>query len=293
LGVIVLVAAGIMLAPLGPPSVARWVRGGLCVALLATLGTLTWRQSHMYSDPIALYQTTIDRNPDCWMAYNNLGTVLDSHGKTAEALAQFETALRMRPNDANPNRNVGSSLLRLGKAEESIAYLQRAVQLEPRHMEAHYQLGMAWSALNQWENAANAFIQALLQHPHNPYGIHNNLGVALANLGRLDDAIDHFRESARLNPEYAEAYLSMGKTLLARGDAQLAIVPLQRAVELKSDSLEALRYLTTAYASTGRWAEAIATAEKELAAAQLQGRSDLVREIQAWINEYQTNLPGP
>ncbi len=44
-----------------------------CIALLAVLAGLTWQQSRMYADAETLYRTTIDRNPNCWMAYNNLG----------------------------------------------------------------------------------------------------------------------------------------------------------------------------------------------------------------------------
>jgi tetratricopeptide (TPR) repeat protein len=294
LGVIVLVAAGTWLAPFGPQPAARWVRYGFCLVLLATLGTLTWKQSHMYSDPIALYQTTIDRNPNAWMAYNNLGTVLDKDPKkTAEALEHFEVALRMRPNDEFPNCNVGSCLRRLGRVAESVPYLERAIQIEPRYMEAHYELGLALSAMKQWEPAAERFIAALALQPKDPSVIHNNLGVALANLGRLDDAIAQFRDAARLNPKYSEAYLSLGKALLARGEAQNAIGPLEQAVTLKPDSLEALRELTTAYATAGRSAEAIATAEKELSVAQSQGNSILVREIQQWIIWYRGTLASP
>jgi tetratricopeptide (TPR) repeat protein len=293
LGVIVLVAAGIMLAPFGAQTVARKARYAVGVALLATLGMLTWKQSHMYGDPIILYETTIDRNPDAWMAYNNLGTLLDKDGKTTEALDLFQTAVRMRPNDAQTNCNVGSSLRRLGRAPESIPYLQRAVQIETRYMEARWELGLALSAVQQWEAAAEQFTVALALGPNDPSVIHNNLGIAHANLNRLDDAIDQFREAARLNPKYAEAHLSLGKALLARREPQNAIGPLQRAVELKADSLEALRYLTTAYATAGRSAEAIATAEREMAAAESQGKPDLVREIQEWINTYRAGLSKP
>ena len=39
-----------------------------CFVLLAVLATLTWRQSRMYADAETLYRTTIDRNPNCWLA---------------------------------------------------------------------------------------------------------------------------------------------------------------------------------------------------------------------------------
>ena len=77
---------------------ARWRLWGrpagyaMCLGLLATLAGLTWRQSRMYTDIETLYQTTIDRNPECWMAHNNLGVVLAGHGHTDEAVAHFQGA---------------------------------------------------------------------------------------------------------------------------------------------------------------------------------------------------------
>ena len=53
--------------------------GGYAVVIGAywpTLGGLTWRQSRMYSDIETLYRMMIAANPDCWMAYNNLGAAL-------------------------------------------------------------------------------------------------------------------------------------------------------------------------------------------------------------------------
>jgi len=52
-----------------------WERA-FCAMLLATLGLLTWRQSRMYTDIETLWRTTIDRNPDCWLAQGDLGAVL-------------------------------------------------------------------------------------------------------------------------------------------------------------------------------------------------------------------------
>src|SRR5919198_441630 len=44
--------------------------------ILASLGTLTWRQAGTYSDIETLWRTTLARNSQCWMAHTNLGLVL-------------------------------------------------------------------------------------------------------------------------------------------------------------------------------------------------------------------------
>jgi Flp pilus assembly protein TadD len=41
--------------------------------------------------------------------------------------------------------------------------------------------------------------------------IHNDLGVALAKLGRLEDAVVHFRHAVRLDPEFRAAKDNIAK----------------------------------------------------------------------------------
>jgi protein O-mannosyl-transferase len=72
LGMIVLVSAGLAL-PLERWRLWRQPTGdALCAGLLIAVSILTWRQSAMYTDVETLWQTTLERNPDAWMAHNNL-----------------------------------------------------------------------------------------------------------------------------------------------------------------------------------------------------------------------------
>jgi cytochrome c-type biogenesis protein CcmH/NrfG len=45
---------------------------------------------------------------------------------------------------------------------------------------------------------------------------YNNLGNVLAAQGHLDDAVEHYAEAVRLNPNYAEARSNLARTLAAR-----------------------------------------------------------------------------
>src|SRR6266581_8094133 len=61
------------------------LRPAISIAPILILGLLTWRQSHVYRDIETLWRTTIARNPDCWMAYSNLGSFLSEGGGLDEA----------------------------------------------------------------------------------------------------------------------------------------------------------------------------------------------------------------
>ena len=47
---------------------------------------------------------------------------------------------------------------------------------------------------------------------------HNNLGVALADQGKLDEAIAHFSEALRIKPDYIKARDNLRLTLVSRGN---------------------------------------------------------------------------
>src|SRR5204862_286353 len=94
--------------------------GAACV--VATLWALTWRQSAMYGDIEALWRTTLRKNPDCWMAHNNLGIVLFQKGEIDEAVSHYRITLNLQPDFWDADYNLGTALLKKGEIDEAIAY---------------------------------------------------------------------------------------------------------------------------------------------------------------------------
>ena len=54
---------------------------GLAAIVLPVLALLTCQQCGMYADKETLWRVTINRNPDCSMAYNNLGNTVLQRGR--------------------------------------------------------------------------------------------------------------------------------------------------------------------------------------------------------------------
>jgi superkiller protein 3 len=46
---------------------------------------------------------------------------------------------------------------------------------------------------------------------------HNNLGSALADQGKLPEAIEHYRQALQIKPDYAGAHNNWGLALARRG----------------------------------------------------------------------------
>lgn len=232
LAVFALGAAGLRSASVRLPV---WIRYSAGTALLGTLGALSWSQAATYRDVVTLYQTTIERNPACWMAHNNLATVFADAGRIQEAIPHLEAALRLKPDYALAENNLGDDLMHLNRVAEAIPHLERAIQLQPTFATAHNNLGSALVLSDRVAEAIACFETALRYQPLFPLA-ERNLGMALAMSGRNDEAIKHFARAIELEPGYADAELGWAMALKLTGRFPEAERHFQRALRLEPNS---------------------------------------------------------
>ena len=169
LAMIALAAAGIALALRRLPPQARWAGNVACVVVVGTLAVLTWRQSQMYTNVVALYETTIDRNPTCWMAHYNLGNLLAHADQPEQAMQHYRRTIELNPKYAKAHNNLGIQLARLGQTGQASQCYRDAIQVQPDFAAAHY-----------------------------------NLGNSLRDAGRTEQAIAQYREGLRYEPDSAK-----------------------------------------------------------------------------------------
>ena len=262
IGPLALAGAGITLA-LRPSE----KRGSLpeimvCATLLGTLGSLTWMQSRTYADVETLWNTTIQENPGCWMAHNNLGGALFQAGRTEEAIEQYEQALQLKPDYAEAHNNMGDALLQTGRVPEAIEQYEQALRIKPDYATAHNNLGDILSRTGRPSEAMKQLELALRIKPDYAEA-HNNLGNALLQMGRGSEAIDQFKQALRSKPD-ASTYYNLGGALLQTGRAEEAIGQYEQALQLKPDYAEAHNNMGSALLQTGRVPEAISQYEQAL-----------------------------
>ena len=186
-----------------------------CFGLLTVLACLTFGQSRMYADIETLFQVTIERNPNCWMAHNNLGLILAGRGHVDSAIEHYEKGLAIKSDDAAAHYNLAALLARRGQIDAAIAQCEKAVELKPDFTEAQYRLGLALAGRGQVDAAIAHYEKALEVEP-NYAEIHYNLGVALANRGQMDAAIDHYQKALRIKPDFVAARRSLSAALAQR-----------------------------------------------------------------------------
>jgi cytochrome c-type biogenesis protein CcmH/NrfG len=216
-----LALAGAALAHAGVWAGPRFRRAGpaLGVALCVLFGVLTWRRCGDFRDNETLYRTTLARNPDCWMAHNNLGRLLAvTSGGLPEALEHYAAAVRLNSGLAELHYNLANALARTpGRLTEAVGEYEAALRLAPDYAMAHNALGNVLAQIDgRLPEAIEHYEQALHITPAVP-DVHNNLGIALLMAGRTQEAIAHFEQALRLNPNLPQVHLNLAAALESVG----------------------------------------------------------------------------
>ncbi|MBF0337706.1 MAG: tetratricopeptide repeat protein [Nitrospirae bacterium] len=123
---------------------------------------------------------------------------------------------------------------------------------------------LAYRQVGYWRNAVSLFEQSERVTGAN-YLVYGNLGAALLDANRLDDAAETLKKAVALNPFMWDAYVNLGRALFHLNRMTEAADSFSRAIEIRADSHSAYNGLGAVMFSTGKKQEAIALFKKSLA----------------------------
>src|SRR5215471_11392081 len=308
----------------------RAVIVGAALLVLASLGTLTWRQAATYSDVETLWRTTLARNPECWMAHTNIGLVLFQKGQVDEAIAHYRAALQiqpdwwdaeynlgtalsakgevdeailhsekavaMRPTDPDAQVSLANLLFQKGHIDEAIAHYQKAITARPNDFVARYGLGHAFLEKGELNSAIQACRSALLLRPLDA-DCHTTLAIALEEKGNPAEAIQHYNKALELAPKSISTLTNLAWLMATSQDASLRnglkAVELAKQADRLVGGTNALvsRTLAAAYAENGEFKNAITTARSAMDLARMHGEDSLMTDLDQQIALYELGLP--
>jgi protein O-mannosyl-transferase len=183
-----------------------------------------------------------------------------SYWKDSERL--WQQTIANTSNNHLAHAHLADLLLRQGRINDAISHCQEAVRIQPNDTDAQ-----------------------------------NNLGLALLQLGDEADAAIHFEQSLASNPNNLNARCNLAWVLATSPDPSRRNG--ERAVKLASSVAQGpgrgnptvLRTLAVAYAETGRFSEAIETAQQAIEIAKATGNDGLAADLERNIAAYRLNQP--
>ena len=179
-----------------------------------------------------------------------------------EAVEACRQAVALAAEDPRCHYELGLALRGVGEERAAMAAFGDAVDLEPSHLRARLERGLAMRESDDVEGAKAAFQQIISLGQDDPaqYPIVANACVHLAHLlhsrGTLDQAIGPLELAIELQPEHLEAHVELGHGYELGARWAEAIEAWEAALALEPDHPQALDGLGLAHANLGHTQEA-------------------------------------
>jgi tetratricopeptide (TPR) repeat protein len=126
---------------------------------------------------VQLLQDVVRRQPANSGAWHYLGLAQKNRGDLRDAIESLERSIELSPSNAGGHAHIGNALVRLGRHAEGLEHIRYALRLSPRDPNLAYWLDFA--------------------------------GQAELELGHDQQAIDDFRRSTALNPDYQRSWAGL------------------------------------------------------------------------------------
>ena len=157
------------------------------------------------------------------------GLALQMLDRFLEAVQAYHRALTIDPDSGEANRNLASAYLRLQEPRNALPFAKRAVALDPMDGTAWVSLGAAWEGMEDWSQAAEAYIGASERMEATPELMRNLLRM-LAKLKRYREVISTAETIQRFGPD-AEAWERSGWASFRLGEYDVSLSSYRLAVE--------------------------------------------------------------
>lgn len=155
----------------------------------------------------AALQSVLDRQPDLFDALHFMGVLRHQQGRSDDGAALIRTALLQQPEHAGAWTNLGNVLLASGHADD---------------------------AVQAWEHS----IAAAAGQPESASPLCNLAGVHRKQ-GRVAEAEAACRDALAVAPDFAEAWYSLSRLLMERGEIHEGLLANSRAIALWPQHLQA------------------------------------------------------
>ena len=243
----------------------RHQRTTLTTAAILVIGALTWcawAQTSYWRDSERLFRHTAAVTTNNDVADNNLGIVFLGQGKLDEAISLLQRAVDLRPDNSPAHENLAKALLQRGQVAEALVHYRKLLELQPENIE-----------------------------------VHNIVGTVLVQQGRVAEGVEEWQKVLAVEPDNGNAMSNLAWVFATSPDPSLRDGP--KAVQLAEQALRIsggripilFRTLAAAYAESGRFSEAIQTAQRGIELANSQGNAGLATELQGAIALYQQQQP--
>lgn len=261
------------------------VRYGILTALTLVLGVLTFQQTKVWKDGIALFTNCVDKTPQASLcqcnlaysellslqfeksiehysaalqydpstveAYNGRGQAYFHSKKIPEALDDFSKAIEAGLVSPKLFLNRGKCLVMLNRPQEALPDLNRSLELEPNAPEAYYFRAVVQEKSSRPDQAISDYSKAVELNPNYIEALVNR-ALLLMNAQQFEQAIADYSRAIQINPNLVMIYNNRGYAYFKSGQNIKALADVNQAIAMNPNYARAYQTRAVIYQQMGR-----------------------------------------
>jgi len=274
----------------------RVVCGGLMLAVIGALAFCAETQTSYWKNDLSLWTRALDCTTGNTTAHNSLGGYFWDIGETNKAIEHYRQAVKIQPDNDSVGISLGEALAKMGKLDEAVAQYRETLRSRPDSAAAWNSLGMTLAGAGRYDEAIADYQRALKITPRSA-NVYNNLGMAFYQKENAKEAIAAWQHVLEFDPDTPNIQNNLAWLLATSPDASLRSGAKAVALAEKANQRERgsnafiLHSLAAAYAETGRYGDAAATARRAMQLATAATNRDLMGKLPLEIKLYNAGRP--
>lgn len=205
---------------------------------------IKYSDKQQYQKALIIFDNYLKNLPDDFELIVQFGQLCKSLGKTDLAINYLSKAVDKKPDDPVIHGLLGGILLDDKQYQEADIQLRLAIEISPDSWQLLLHLGIANSALGNYDAAIDYLAKARTLKPGSSE-IHENLAACMFMTDCNIEAQDYAKKAIKLEPKNYNAYNLLALSLSQTGDIAEAIKYLEKSIKLDELNPNAYVNLTT------------------------------------------------
>lgn len=239
-----------------------------------------------YEAAAEAFSRAVAADPSDYSAHFNLALAYSLLQQDDRGIAEYRKTLELQPGLYQAELNLGILLLRQKQPKDAEPLLQAAANQKPAEYRPRFYLAEAKLGAGDAVDAEANYRTALVANAKAP-GAELGLARALAQQGKLAEAVPHFHKAAELDPNYRDSLLELAGLYEKAGQSKEAI-DLYRQFPDEPAAQERLGELLL---ESNQYADAIPGLEKAYTASPTQANRVALAEAYLFHKDLEKALP--
>ena len=218
--------------------------------------------NNQLDEAIIYFNKSIKSNPENHAAYFRKAITLHKLGELDDSLVCYDKLIELNPHFADVYVNKAELLNLLGRTEDAISSYNKAIKINPSSAILYFKYGYFLYGLNLLDDALTAY-QKSLELEKNNLGALKNIGYIYKEKRNFSESIIFLTKASHINPD-CEVFTNIGEANRALGKNLEAIIFYDKAIELKSNYIEAHIFKAYAFLSLKETVKAILSFDQAL-----------------------------